>query len=82
MNNIIKAVINRESVTTVPAYQWDYGMILNFSGAELPEEDEVHFSNTGDDTSTTVHCSGMSCEIPDANYCTWNQSRCEAVILE
>ena len=45
--NIITAVFSSSNITyTKPAYQYDYGMILKFSGIDLPQAYEVHFSNT------------------------------------
>ena len=64
-NNIITAAFSSSTITyTKPAYQYDYGMILKFSGIELPQAYEVHFSNTefcgesisqiGDETGVTI----------------------------
>ena len=64
-NNVITAVFSSSNITyTKPAYQYDYGMILRFSGIELPQAYEVHFSNTefcgesisqiGDETGVTI----------------------------
>lgn len=64
-NNIITAAYSSSNITyTKPAYQYDYGMILKFSGIELPQTYEVHFSNTefcgesisqiGDETGVTI----------------------------
>lgn len=64
-NNIITAAFSSSTITyTKPAYQYDYGMILKFSGIDLPQAYEVHFSNTefcgesisqiGDETGVTI----------------------------
>lgn len=64
-NNVITATYSSSNITyTKPAYQYDYGMILKFSGIELPQAYEVHFSNTefcgksisqiGDETGVTI----------------------------
>lgn len=64
-NNIITAAYSSSNITyTKPAYQYDYGMILKFSGIDLPQAYEVHFSNTefcgesisqiGDETGVTI----------------------------
>ena len=63
--NIITAAFSSSTITyTKPAYQYDYGMILKFSGINLPQAYEVHFSNTefcgesisqiGDETGVTI----------------------------
>jgi len=45
--NIVNAVFggSKETVTR-KIRQWDYGMLLVFSGLELPQSYEVHFANT------------------------------------
>ena len=45
--NIVNAVFggSKETITR-KIRQWDYGMLLVFSGLELPQAYEVHFSNT------------------------------------
>lgn len=64
-NNVINAVFSSSNITyTKPAYQYDYGMILRFSGIDMPQAYEVHFSNTefcgesisqiGDETGVTI----------------------------
>ena len=64
-NNVITATYSSSNITyTKPAYQYDYGMILQFSGINLPQAYEVHFSNTefcgesisqiGDETGVTI----------------------------
>lgn len=46
MNNIIKANIKMQNITTYTcsAWQYDYGQILQITGAELPQAVEVQFS--------------------------------------
>lgn len=69
-NNIISAVFSSSNITyTKPAYQYDYGMILKFSGIELPQAYEVHFSNTefcGESISQIGDESGVT--IPDEMF--------------
>ena len=69
-NNIITAAFSSSNVTyTKPAYQYDYGMILKFSGIELPQAYEVHFSNTefcGESISQIGDESGVT--IPDEMF--------------
>lgn len=69
-NNIINAVFSSSTITyTKPAYQYDYGMILKFSGIELPQAYEVHFSNTefcGESISQIGDESGVT--IPDEMF--------------
>lgn len=69
-NNIITAVFSSSTITyTKPAYQYDYGMILKFSGIELPQAYEVHFSNTefcGESISQIGDVDGVT--IPDEMF--------------
>ena len=69
-NNIITAAFANSDITyTKPAYQYDYGMILKFSGIELPQAYEVHFSNTefcGESISQIGDESGVT--IPDEMF--------------
>lgn len=69
-NNVITAVFSSSNITyTKPAYQYDYGMILKFSGIELPQAYEVHFSNTefcGESISQIGDESGVT--IPDEMF--------------
>ena len=46
MDNIIKANIKMQNTTTYTCsvWQYDYGQILQITGAELPQEVEVQFS--------------------------------------
>ena len=73
-NNIISAVFSSSNITyTKPAYQYDYGMILKFSGIELPQAYEVHFSNTefcGESISQIGDESGVT--IPDEMFLSGN----------
>ena len=69
-NNIITAAYSSSNITyTKPAYQYDYGMILKFSGIELPQAYEVHFSNTefcGESISQIGDADGVT--IPDEMF--------------
>ena len=73
-NNVITAVFSSSNITyTKPAYQYDYGMILRFSGIELPQAYEVHFSNTefcGESISQIGNETGVT--IPDEMFLSGN----------
>lgn len=73
-NNVINAVFSSSTITyTKPAYQYDYGMILKFSGIELPQAYEVHFSNTefcGESISQIGDADGVT--IPDEMFLSGN----------
>lgn len=73
-NNIITAAYSSSNITyTKPAYQYDYGMILKFSGIELPQAYEVHFSNTefcGESISQIGDADGVT--IPDEMFLNGN----------
>lgn len=54
-SNITIAVLDPYfSSRTKPLYQYDYGQILKFTGADLPDAYEVHFSNKGTKGSAKV----------------------------
>lgn len=69
-DNKVLAVITRDSATTRPVYQWDYGMRLVLSGVELPLAYEVHFANNGGAISTTEIGDATGCDIPDVYLTT------------
>ena len=73
-NNIITAAFANSDITyTKPAYQYDYGMILQFSGIDLPQAYEVHFSNTefcGESISQIGDKTGVT--IPDEMFLNGN----------
>ena len=49
----------------MPAWQYDYGLELHFSGADLPEYFQVHFSNTDESgTATTAIGSSDAVVVP------------------
>lgn len=49
----------------MPAWQYDYGLELHFSGADLPEYFQVHFSNTDESgTATTAIGSDGAVVVP------------------
>lgn len=69
MTNIIDATFNGSTVTrTSPAYQYDYGQLLNFPDLNLPASFECHFSNTERGTSVTQIGSENTVTIPDAMF--------------
>lgn len=43
-NNIIQTVLDYRYVYTKSVWQYDYGQILQITGAELPQAVEVQFS--------------------------------------
>ena len=58
-----------DQVYTETAYQWDKGQKLTFTGIDLGEEFEVHFSNQKDHgTATTYLGHENSIYIPDAYF--------------
>ena len=68
-NNIVKATFNGSTVTrTTPAYQYDYGQLLNFPDLNLPVSFECHFSNTERGNSVTQIGSDNTVTIPDAMF--------------
>lgn len=69
MSNVITAVLTEGCVTTsatAPAYQYDYGQILQITGIDLPTAYQVHFSNnrnSGDSITMIGNADGVA--IPD-----------------
>ena len=67
MNNIVTAAFGgSRSARTRGLYQWDYGMVLQFTGLSLPSAYTVHFSNTpmsGTAKTQVGNADGVS--IPD-----------------
>lgn len=46
MNHVVKAAFGAfRQARTRTLYQWDYGMVLQFVGLDLPDVYEVHFAN-------------------------------------
>ena len=66
--NIITASFGSlRSVTTAPAWQYDYGQILQIEGLDLPSVFEVHFANSPHSgTATTQIGQDGAVSIPDA----------------
>lgn len=69
MTNILKAVITggcTSTASTAPAYQYDYGQILQIEGIDLPLSYQVHFSNSSEGgTSITMIGDADGVQIPD-----------------
>ena len=66
MSNITTALLRPGIVTkTPPLYQYDYGQVLQFTGAELPDVYEVHFSNSSHGEATTMIGGPNGVTIPD-----------------
>lgn len=72
--NIITAAFSSSTITyTKPAYQYDYGMILKFSGIDLPQAYEVHFSNTEFCGNSITQIGGVDgVTIPDEMFLNGN----------
>lgn len=65
-NNIITATAGDSLyIKTEQAFQYDYGLRLVIDGVQLPEEYEVHFSNTGKKVSKTVTGDSTGVLVPD-----------------
>lgn len=45
LNTVYADLSIRNTATTNPLWQWDYGQILKINGLDLPEAYQVHFSN-------------------------------------
>ena len=66
MSNIVTALFNDTGrARTRPLYRYDYGQVLQISGATLPETYEVHFSNSVNEESVTVTGNSNGVAIPD-----------------
>lgn len=65
--NIVTAELDpRFPSRTVPLYQYDYGQKLVFTGVELPDAYEVHFSNEDTEGTAKVRIgTSEGVEIPD-----------------
>lgn len=71
MSNITTALLRPGMVTkTPPLYQYDYGQVLQFTGAELPDVYEVHFSNSSHGEATTMIGGPDGVTIPDMYLAT------------
>lgn len=70
MTNIHTAVFapGSRSVILDPLWQWDYGQVLKFSGLDLPDAYEVHFSNCPNGESTTALGNAAGVPIPDMYF--------------
>lgn len=70
MNSILQASFHpgkSNVVYTRKAYQYDKGVIIRVSGIALPEQYQVHFSNSEcGGVSTSLLFSGSDIRIPDA----------------
>lgn len=62
---MIDAFFLHKTCRTKPAYQYDYGQVLNIKNLDLPEAYEVHFSNAVDGESITSIGSADGVTIPD-----------------
>lgn len=66
MSNIVTAAfLNSRIAKTRSLWKYDKGMILHVEGVELPEWVEIHFSNTGDGTTTLGLMHNGEVEIPN-----------------
>lgn len=69
MDNIVTAAfLNSHFTKTCPLWKYDKGMILHVEGVELPEWVEIHFSNTGDGTTTLGLMHNGEVEIPNVYF--------------
>lgn len=70
--NVITAYLgNGTVITTAPLYQYDYGQLLRFSGVELPDYIQVHFSNEQKrGTATTSIATNGVVQIPNSYLTT------------
>ena len=66
MSNSITAFFKGRTGVAESLYQYDYGMVLNISGLELPEVFEAHFQHTGDEETIAVIGMDNRLAIPDA----------------
>ena len=68
-NNVILASFGASNlIRTRSAYQYDYGMILQFQGIELPTAYEVHFSNIDTGNAVTQIGNEDGVTIPDTMF--------------
>lgn len=65
MSNEITAYFKGRSGVAESVYQYDYGKILVIDGLDLPSIFEVHFANSGEDTSIMVIGQNNRVAIPD-----------------
>ena len=66
MLNIVNAYFKDAQMTKTEAcYQYDYGRILRLNDLELPDEYEVHFSNSDRGSSITMIGDSNGVSIPD-----------------
>lgn len=66
-DNTITARIDRlGSCRADPAYQYDYGLMLNFSGIDLPTAYEVHFGASATSPTVTQIGGAGGVSIPDS----------------
>ena len=69
MSNIITVTFDNTTViTAAPAYQHDYGKMLQIEGVDLPSTFEVHFCNEGDTVTTTQVGNEGIVTVPDAYF--------------
>ena len=61
------AASQEHATTTDPVWQYDYGQILKFSGIDLPNSYEVHFSTSSGSGTTVTQIGGPTgVSIPDS----------------
>ena len=66
MDNVIKAILSGGGVfRTAPVYQYNQGMVLEFSGADLPASFVVDFSNSQTGNSIPQTATNGRVTIPD-----------------
>ena len=66
MSNEITAYFKGRTGVVESVYQYDYGKVLVIDGLDLPAVFEVHFANSGDDTSITVIGQDNRAAIPNS----------------
>ena len=65
-NNIITAIAgDKPYIKTDSVFQYDYGLKLVISGVTLPQEYDVHFSNTNKPSAKTVTGDSSGVLVPD-----------------
>lgn len=68
---LFRGMLNR----SLPLYQYDYGQRLVFTGVDLPNAYEVHFSNTDRGDSKTAIGNADGVDIPDEFLLSGEQIR-------
>lgn len=73
MSNIVAATFatGEKTAETRQLYQWDYGMVLQFEGVELPDSYVVHFANNALKGEAKTQIGGENgVDIPDEYLAT------------